>query len=99
LDLAKDIFALNYEGSQQADAIISRLDSFILFLRRQQEQPEEGWGELVDRYDDFTPVIHAIAWCPVRKNEPFDLAYFTKVACHSPTYVFFNCDSEEVKPV
>jgi hypothetical protein len=99
LDGAKEVFAIIYEGRDHADAIISRLDSFVLFLRRQQEQPEEGWAELIERYDDFTPVIHAIAWCPVRQNEPFDIAYFTKLARHTPSYVFIDLDSEEVKPV
>jgi hypothetical protein len=96
---AKEMFAINYESNQENDAIISRLDSFVGLLSRQKEQPEKGWGELVARYDDFTPVIHAIAWCPVRKNEPFDLACFTKVASHAPTYVFIDPNSEEVKPV
>ena len=48
--------------------------------------------------NDFAPVIHAMAWRPGRKDEPFDLAYFIKISSQAPTYVFIDPSKEEVKP-
>jgi hypothetical protein len=87
---AMERFCLNYKEGERGSAITERIYSFVLLLRRQREQQGMGWTAFVQSHDSFSPIVHAVALCPVKRNEPFDAALFMNIARQAPEHVFIH---------
>jgi hypothetical protein len=76
------VIKIHFESSDSIHPVVQRVVCFFLLLREQDQNPHPLWNEIRMYHNRFVSIIHAIAWCPAHRNNPFDVVLFAKIAAH-----------------
>ena len=69
------------------NAVMRRVEAFVQLLRSTLSAPDADWIRFCEVYDRFTPIVHALAWCPLVLKESFNVALFLQIAGGAPLTV------------
>lgn len=76
------VIRIHFESSDSIHPVVQRIVCFLQLLREQNQNPHSLWNEVVMYHNRFVPIVHAIAWCPAHRNNPFDVVLFARIASH-----------------
>lgn len=84
------ILDIHYDHPDLPNASMERIYAFVRLLREQMDDSAPEWRRFQDSFDRFTPILHAIAWCPLLRGEAFDSALFIHMASFAPLTIGEN---------
>jgi hypothetical protein len=90
------ILAIHYDRPDTPTSIMKRIESFVQLLRCMAASPSEAWTQFCAHHDRFVPVVHAIAWCPVRSGHSFEMAEFISMARNAPLTILQGTGAHRV---
>lgn len=84
------ILDIHYDHPDLPNASMERIYAFVRLLREQIDDSDPEWQRFQENFDRFTPILHAIAWCPLLRGEAFDSALFMHMTSSAPLTIEEN---------
>jgi hypothetical protein len=78
------ILNIHYGYPDTPNPAMRRVVAFVQLLRSKVEAGDQEWEHFRRVYDRFNPILHALAWCPLTADEPFEATLFIRIASASP---------------
>jgi hypothetical protein len=98
LDWAIRTVALECGDFEGCRSIIERISAFVRLLRHEEKAQETEWSRLVERHNDVSAIVHAIAWCPLIRGHAFEIVPFLRIAEIVPDNLVIDMDDNPLKP-